>query len=90
MNWSSVFWHVTGFFAPALFVSAGLTLAARLIYRKSAPARSLRWQWAINFVVGCAVLVAGLVWSGHDGRVITYAALALACAGSQAWQMRGG
>jgi hypothetical protein len=90
MNGVGLFWHVAGFIAPALFVSAGLTLAARLIYRKAAPARALRWQFAINFVVGCAVLAAGLALTGHDGRVVTYAALALACAVSQAWQVRGG
>jgi hypothetical protein len=90
MNWANLFWHVMGFVAPALFVSTGLTFAARLIYRKAACARSLRGQFAINFVVGCAVLVAGLALTGHDGRIGTYAALALACAASQAWQMRGG
>jgi hypothetical protein len=90
MNWTDLFWHVAGFIAPALFLSAGLTLAARLIDRKAIPARPLRWQFAINFGVGCVVLAAGLALTGHDGRIVTYAALALACAASQAWQMRGG
>jgi hypothetical protein len=87
MNWTALFWHVASFVAPALFLSAGLTLAARLIDRR---ARPLRRQFAINFMVGCAVLAAGLVLTGHDGRITTYAALALACAVSQTWQMRGG
>ncbi|MFT4195879.1 hypothetical protein [Ottowia sp.] len=83
-------WHVAGFLAPALFVAAGLAALARVVERKWAPARVLLAQAAINFVVGLAVLLVGLAFTGHDGRMLTYAALVLACAASQAWLSRRG
>ena len=39
-------------------------------------------------MVCLAVLVGGLVLSGHDGRMATYAALVLASAACQAWLTR--
>lgn len=80
--------HVAGFLAPALGVGAGVALLARLLDRKALPARTLLKNCAINFAVCAAVLLAGLALSGHDGRMLTYVALALACAAAQAWQMR--
>lgn len=38
---------------------------------------------ALHFAVGAAVLAAGLAVWGRDGRMLTYAALVLACASSQ-------
>ncbi|WP_366887921.1 hypothetical protein [Rhodoferax sp.] len=40
-------------------------------------------QAAINFVVCLLVLLGGLWFFGHDGKMATYAALVLACATSQ-------
>jgi hypothetical protein len=36
-----------------------------------------------NSIVGVVVLLAGLLWFGNDGKVITYAAMVLACASTQ-------
>jgi hypothetical protein len=47
----------------------------------------LRKQLSI-LLSGVAVLVAALSWTGQDGRMLTYAALVLACAASQAWLTR--
>ncbi len=38
---------------------------------------------AINFIVCCAVLVAGLVLTGRDGKMLTYLAMVLASAAVQ-------
>jgi len=90
MDFMDFVWHAAGFLAPALFVGAGLAAMAYVFARKWAPVRVLLAQAAINFAVGAAVLLAGLVLTGHDGRMWTYAALVLACAASQAWLSRRG
>ena len=46
---------------------------------------------ALHSVLGSAVLLAGLWWLGHDGKMLTYAALVLVAASVQwlclrAWQ----
>ena len=45
----------------------------------------LAWkrQFLMNSVIGGLVLVTGWLWLGHDGKVITYAAMVLACASTQ-------
>jgi len=79
----SVLNHVLNFAVPALAVAVLLVLASHVFMRKLAQARGWLAPIAINSVVGCAVLVAGLVLSGRDGRMLTYTVLVLACAGSQ-------
>ncbi|QTD47443.1 hypothetical protein J1M35_17005 [Ottowia testudinis] len=83
-------WHLAGFAWPALAVALGVVLAARLLYKKTPVALALKAQLAINFAVGVGVLLAGLVLTGHDGRMLTYAALVLASATTQAWLARRG
>ena len=83
MNSFSIFLHLLAFFLPALALALALVLASRLIWPDLAKAAGWRGALAINFVVGGAVLVAGLVLTGADGRMATYAALVLACATSQ-------
>ena len=80
MQIADTFWHLANFMLPALVMAPGMVLAARWVYRNHPPALSLPAQIAINFVVCLAVLVAGLAASGHDGRLLTYAALVLASA----------
>ncbi len=75
--------HLLNFAAPALFVAALLQLFSRFFMRKE-PKAPVWWvQIAINFVAGCAVLLAGLGWLGSDGKMVTYAALVVVCAVSQ-------
>ncbi len=83
MNVIDLIWHLGGFIAPALFVALGVVLVAAVFTRKKASARGMGWQVGINFAVGLAVLLAGLVLTGHDGRMLTYAALVVAVASSQ-------
>ena len=81
--------HLFNFAAPALGLALWLTLVARFLGPK--PAAGLAWwaQAAINTVVGCAVLVAGLWAWGRDGKMLTYGALVLAMASAQALMRRG-
>ena len=82
-------YHALNFMAPAAALAVLLVLGGRLIRSKAALALSWRAQVAINFVVGCAVLVAGLVVLGRDGKMLTYAALVLGCATCQWVLVRG-
>ena len=80
--------HLLSFLAPAFGVALGVAVLARLFFRE---ARSPRW-WvtiAVNFCAGAAVLLAGLWYFGHDGKMATYAVLVLAVATSQ-WTLAGG
>lgn len=89
MDWLDLLWHVAGFVAPALVLAPAMVLVSRFFGQKKAAAIAWPAQAAINFMVCVAVLLAGLVLSGHDGRMTTYAALVLASAACQAWLTRG-
>jgi Na+/H+-dicarboxylate symporter len=75
-----LFWHLANFVLPAIVVGALSAGLCKLIWRR-ALARSAWWTlaWQAS-AAGLAVLVAGLVVTGHDGRMITWAALVVACA----------
>ncbi|QYY26432.1 MULTISPECIES: hypothetical protein [unclassified Diaphorobacter] len=75
--------HLLNFTAPALAVAVLLVACSHVFMRKLARAHGWIAPIAINFAVGCCVLVAGLVLLGRDGRMATYAGLAAACATSQ-------
>ncbi len=81
--------HVLNFVLPALAVAVLLVLACRFFLRKRSVARGMLAQIAIIFVVGCAVLAAGLVLLGRDGKMLTYGALVMACASAQWGLLRG-
>lgn len=81
--------HLFNFAAPALFLALLLALGGRFLGPKGASALAWYAQAAINSVVGCAVLLAGLWWLGRDGRMLTYAALVLVCASCQ-WLLQRG
>jgi hypothetical protein len=78
--------HLLNFAAPALVVGLLTALLSRVFMKKRAVAQSLLAQAAINFAVCLLVLLGGLWFFGHDGKMLTYAALVLACASSQ-WCM---
>ena len=81
--------HLLHFVGPAAGVALVLC-AGTLVFWSKRPV-SLSWpaQLALNFIVGCAVLLAGLGWDGRDGQMLTYAALVLACASCQWLVLRG-
>jgi len=75
-----LFWHLANFFAPALGVGVLCASLCKLAWRRllaRTPWWTLAWQ---SGAAGGVVLVAGLVITGHDGRMITYAALVTVCA----------
>ena len=81
--------HLLNFAAPAAALALLLVPGSRFVVQNSASALSWWAQLTIVFVVGCAVLLAGLWWLGRDGKVLTYAALVLATATCQ-WLLRRG
>lgn len=85
----SVINHLLNFAAPALTVALLLASGVRIFMRKRAVATGVIAQIAINSIVGCAILVAGLMVLGRDGKMLTYAALALGCATTQWVLLRG-
>ena len=75
-----LFWHLVDFMLPAAGAGALSAALCKGLWRRAlarVPWFTLAWQSA---AAGLAVLVAGLVLTGHDGRMGTYAALVVACA----------
>lgn len=81
--------HLLNFVAPAAALALLLTLAGGWIGPKGRPAMAAWRRFAILFVVGVAVLAAGLGFLGRDGKMFTYAGLVLACATCQWLLVRG-
>ena len=76
----NLFWHLANFALPAVAVGALTAALCKLFWRKSLARHgwfTLAWQAS---AAGLAVLVAGLVITGHDGRMITWVGLVIACA----------
>lgn len=78
-------WHLLNLLAPAFglgMIAAGL---AKLFWRHEL--KTVSWRrlacWAV--AVCAVVLLAGLVITGRDGRMGTYAAMVLACALALWW-----
>ncbi len=74
--------HILNFIAPAAVVALLLVLLSRISGRflmsKRLQTQSIWAQAAIIFIVNVAVLAAGLVFFGNDGKMATYAAMVLA------------
>lgn len=85
--------HLLNFMLPAaavalLLMALGRPLAG-FLGGKGKSGRGWWRQAATLFAVNLAVLVAGLAVFGHDGKMLTYAALVLGAAGCRWWQLRG-
>ena len=83
-----VLWHLAGFVMPALVVSLGVVAGARVLIRQRRSSMSMARQAAVHFVVCVAVLLAGLMITGQDGRMLTYLALVLCSATCHLWLLR--
>lgn len=81
--------HLLNFFAPAAVLALLLVPGGRILVGKSPYALAWWVQAAINLVVCCAALLAALWFFGRDGKMLGYAALVLAGAGSQWLVLRG-
>jgi len=90
--------HLLNFVAPAAFLAllmVGLSSLPGLSKSKTGgkAARlsrpSWRWQLTLVFAANLLVTAGGLVFFGHDGKLLTYAAMALAAALVQWLLLRG-
>lgn len=81
--------HLLNFVAPAFWMAAVVALVARIFMRKRPAALSLYAQSAINFIVCVVMLAFGLWFFGRDGKMASYAGMALLCATSQWLMLRG-
>jgi hypothetical protein len=81
------------FVAPAAGVALLLVLFTRLLPGFFKPKRPLAQSWwgqtAIVFIVGMVLLLAGLLLFGRDGKVASYALLAVGAATCQWLLLRG-
>jgi hypothetical protein len=78
-----LFLHLLGFVAPAVAVAFLVALAGRIVMPHWSSGLSWWGQAAISSIVGVLVLAAGLWHFGVDGKMTTYAALAVAVASCQ-------
>lgn len=81
--------HLLNFVAPALWLALLVPLTGRLFMGKRPLAPAFIKQVAINFIVSAVVLTLGLWFFGRDGKMATYAAMALISATSQWFVSRG-
>jgi hypothetical protein len=81
--------HLLNFAAPALWLAAAAVLAGRMLL--PAGRQLLGWplRLVVDFLAGLAVLVAGLLLTGNDGQMTTWAVLAAVVATVE-WVMGGG
>ncbi|MEO5689804.1 MAG: hypothetical protein ABIR54_20800 [Burkholderiaceae bacterium] len=80
MDALDLFWHLANFVLPAVGVGALTSALCKLLWRRGlarTPWFTLAWQ---SSAAGLVVLAAGLMITGHDGRMITWAGLVIACA----------
>lgn len=86
MDSVDAFWHLANLFAPALGMGLIAPTLAKLLWRREL--RAARWLGlAIWTACSCAaVLVAGLVLLGRDGRMATYGAMVLVAALTLWWR----
>lgn len=85
--------QLLNFMAPAAFVALLLVLLTRIASRfftsKRSKAPSLFAQAAIIFIANLLLLLAGLVLFGRDGKMASYALMALGAATCQWLLLRG-
>ena len=81
--------HLLNFVAPALSLALLFTLAAQFFMKKRPSTLTLHTQLAINIIASVVVMALGLWLTGRDGKMVSYAAMAVACATSQ-WLMARG
>lgn len=77
--------HLVNLLLPALALGLLSTTLSKLLWR--ATLRAVPWRRLAGWSSGAAVLalLAGLVLTGRDGRMLTYAAMVVACAVALWW-----
>ncbi len=82
-------WHILNLFAPALGLGLLVPGLAKLVWRKHLRATSLARLWAVCTAACALCVLAGLLWLGRDGKMLTYAGLVLVSAASVGWMAFG-
>lgn len=72
--------HLLNFAWPALALAVAMPLLVRWTPLGRGAAHGLTRQMLVVALVNLAVLVAGLLWFGRDGKMVTYLAMAAASA----------
>jgi hypothetical protein len=78
-------WHLLNFFLPALGVGLTGAALAKLIWRRELKGVAYARLAAFGVAANALVLVGGLLLTGRDGRMSTYAAMVAACAAALLW-----
>ena len=86
MSPADAFWHLANLFSPAFGLALIAPSLAKLLWRHDL--RRVAWRSLVGWTwLACAaVLVAGLVLLGRDGRMASYAAMVLAAAAVLWWR----
>ena len=78
--------HLANLFVPAFALAAVAAALAKLAWRQELAAQRW-WRLAMPALAANALLtLAGLAWSGADGRMATYAAMVAASAATLWWR----
>ncbi len=79
-------WHLTNLFVPALGMGALAAALAKLLWRRELAAV----RWRALALPACAAAAAAtllsLILLGRDGKMLSYAAMVLACAVTLWWR----
>jgi len=78
-------WHLLNFWAPAVGVGALAAALSKLLWRHELAGVRWRRLALAGSLASAVVLLAGLVLTGRDGRMLTYAAMVAACALALWW-----
>jgi hypothetical protein len=82
------FWHLANLLGPALGLGVLVPALAKLVWRKEL--RAVTWRSLAGWITvsGTAVVLAGLVLLGRDGKMLTYVALVAVSAAVLWWRGR--
>lgn len=78
--------HLLNLFVPAVLLAGLAAAGAKLLWRRDLAAVPWRRLAGPAALACAAVTLLGLVWTGRDGRMATYAAMVVACALTLWWQ----
>jgi hypothetical protein len=85
MQATDVLWHIANFFAPALVVALLAATATKWLWRRELQGVSWLRLAAWAGLAMAAISALGLVVFERDGKMITYAAMLIACALALWW-----
>ena len=91
MDVQDILVHLLNFVAPAFWMACFLPLLGRALF-KTAARRSWWMQWMTIFLIGVTTLSLALWLTGRDAKMVSYAALVLACGSAQwllLWRTKG-